>query len=64
MTKYVHSGKAEKFSSIRKFPTHAQVWGLPPTWGMCHDFMGNEIMNNVFQQVTKGEKATQSKELI
>ncbi len=36
MTKYVHSGKAEKFSSIRKFPTHAQVWGLPPTWGMSH----------------------------
>jgi hypothetical protein len=31
---------------------------------MCHDFMGNEIMNNVSQQVMKGEKVTQSKELI
>jgi hypothetical protein len=38
--------------------------GLPPTWGMCHDFMGNEIMNNVSQQVMKGEKVTQSKELV
>jgi hypothetical protein len=36
----------------------------PPTWGMCHDFIGNEIMINVFQQVTKGEKVTQSKESI
>ncbi len=32
--------------------------------GMCHDFMGNEIMNNVSQQVMKGENVTQSKELI
>jgi hypothetical protein len=31
---------------------------------MWHDFMGNEIMNNVFQQVMKGGKVTQSKELI
>jgi hypothetical protein len=45
-------------------PTHAQVWEVPPTWGMCLDFMGNEIMNNVSQQVMKGEKITQSKELI
>jgi hypothetical protein len=68
MTKYIHSVKAEKFSSNRKFsshkPTHAQIWGLPPTWGMCHDLLGNEIMINVFQQVTKGEKVTQSKESI
>ncbi len=68
MTKYIHSVKGEKFSSNRKFsshkPTHAQVWGLPPTWGICRDLMGNEIMINVFQQVMKGEKVTQSKELI
>jgi hypothetical protein len=31
---------------------------------MCRDFMVNEIMNNVSQQVMRGEKATQSKELI
>jgi hypothetical protein len=31
---------------------------------MCPDFMGNEIMNNVSQQVMKGEKVTQNKELI
>jgi hypothetical protein len=37
---------------------------LPPTWGMCLDFMGNEIMKNVSQQVMKGEKVAQSKELI
>jgi hypothetical protein len=30
----------------------------------CRDFMVNEIMNNVSQQVMRGEKATQSKELI
>jgi hypothetical protein len=29
---------------------------------MCHGIMENEIMNNVFQQVMKGEKVTQSKE--
>ncbi len=31
---------------------------------MCHDSMGIEIMNNVSQQVMKGEKVTQSKELV
>jgi len=25
---------------------------------MCHDFIGHEIMNNVSQQVMKGEKYT------
>jgi hypothetical protein len=53
---------AGKFSSLK--PTHAQVWGQAPTWGTCHDFMVNEIMNNVSQQVMRGEKATQSEELI
>ncbi len=51
-----------KFSTLK--PTDAQVWGQEPTWGTCHDFMVNEIMNNVSQQVMRGEKATQSKELI
>jgi hypothetical protein len=68
MTKYIHSVKVEKFSSNRKnFKSKIYTCsslGLPPTWGMCHDFMGNEIMNNVSQQVMKGEKVTQSKELI
>jgi hypothetical protein len=69
MTKYIHSVKVEKFSSSRKiFKSKSlhmlKFGGLPPTWGMCHDFMGNEIMNNVSQQVMKGEKVTQSKELV
>ncbi len=41
-----------------------EVSSVPPTWGTCHDFMGNEIMNNVSQQVMKGENVIQSKELI
>jgi hypothetical protein len=71
MTKYIHSVKAEKFSSNRKIfkskNLHMLKFGGYHQHGachMCHDFMGNEIMNNVSQQVMKEEKITQSKELI